>query len=75
MGLYYRIFHPRRMEYYSASKENGCEYPGSNSSTTRLANKDAQNARSTKQMNDINRLLTQGLAVNYHDKIPGKYYK
>lgn len=73
MGLYYRIFHPRRMEYYSANRENGCDYPGSNSSTARLANKDEQmNTGNTKQMNDINRLLTQGLTVNYHDKIPGK---
>lgn len=67
MGLYYRIFHPRRMEYYSSGRENA-DYPGSNSSTARLANKDVQNSRSTKQMNDINKLLTHG----YSDKIAGE---
>ncbi|KAL0276641.1 UNVERIFIED_CONTAM: hypothetical protein PYX00_004171 [Menopon gallinae] len=73
MGLYYRIFHVRRLTYWSGGRQGGCECPGSNSSTTRLANKETQNANTTKQLNDINKLLSQSLAASYHDKIPGVF--
>lgn len=73
MGLYYRIFHVRRLTYWSGGRQGGCDYPGSNSSTTRLANKETQNANTTKQLNDINKLLSQSLATSYHDKIPGMF--
>jgi len=80
MGLYYRVFHVRRLTYWSNQYCNcrgPCECTGSNSSTTRLANKEPADVR-TKQLNDINKLLhcaSQSLSSgSYHGKIPGKMH-
>lgn len=75
MGLYYRIFHVRRLAYWSGGRQGGCECPGSNTSTTRLANKSAQNLHNPKEAKDANKLLEQNSSMNYHEKIPGKIVK
>lgn len=71
MALYYKIFHVRRLTYWSGGRDGACECPGSNSSTTRWTNKSIQNSENIKQLNDLNKLLGQNFSINYHDKIPG----
>ena len=71
MGLYYKIFHVRRLAYWSGGRDIGCEYNGNNTSTTRLPNNNVRANENAGQKNDLNKLFGQNLSLNYHEKIPG----
>ncbi|KAK6616850.1 hypothetical protein RUM43_014991 [Polyplax serrata] len=72
MGLYYRLFHVRRLTYWSNEGDKNCESPDNNSST-RWTGMSVQSPENAKPLNDYKKLLEKKFSVNYHEKIPGVF--